>query len=1174
MGKQRIDLSGMDLSSFDEAPKPKKKIDLSGMDLSSFDEGEKKNGTKNGGNTSITPSKIYGDNPFGGKPVNEFIGKENATRINREVASKPITRTQEEINRTESPETSLYDDVAGFVSAPIQSSARYLTTGTKAVSNAIFGEPKKTMDDYINEIDVPKPEAPRKLKYDAEYLQKVSETVDANKFADGIEKSGEPNSKEIAQGIRDRNKQWFDLPVDERKAVRDFNTLQDEEKNISDLNSFNVEQQRLNSEIVAENERLQNTVSFVGSNDDFAKINSLSRRLDELKVKKGYLELKPQIFKSSIFKDDQEILQNLGGEIQQVLTDISVNDPSKYERLYSQFNSQWGNVSGKEKRDLINSAISIKNNKLEADFNEAKNSGVISRVNDYLKEVRTFKSYVESGNENAARMQQRVLQGYRETGIDNMLSMVNDISKQEEDISDIVKSSSVKYDILHDQNKQKEVDEFVKGNPFLGRVWEFAKSAYSVLPKTVGQGIGIGEVIGNTLSGDAEASRKNVGIQKFKEFVDLLTPTKAKLSMLKDNNDIDWGNVVNATGDQIATMAVLLSAGGRIGGALKSLGVGSKVAASSGLIASSFALSKGDYYNNAVSAGMKSKDATAFANQAAGLTSLLELVSPNDLILTGQVKSAITKEFAKYFTKGGMKYALGQSAKRIIVESIGKELPQEISQLLGDKFLELAYNRTKGTKFNENITHNELKQTVIGTIAATSILTAARNRSANNQERQQYLYEASKDMPALKLTLDGMNLSQEDVNKVLTAATAYRKAYDATPAGLEEKIKSSVAPLLVAKQKLQQDALAENLDPAFKTAINERIKIIDNTIVGITNGTLDPKKVNISDDPIEAVKNTEENIKNGTNIMSETGLEAGKENLDDDGEIVDTTVEATPIVDEAKVTDVATETLTVAPIAETTPKQETQATPTQKVEEIVGSGTVLDVRNKGVSPKKKNVEKSNEIKNNKSNLREQDGSVSNDNRDEFNRLTKEYNELENESNSDAVERVRNTSVDDTIKNSPELDNSGEGVRYDMADAIGDALLKDGYTQEQVDYIIGRESRVKTYRGIAERYNKTTKHNKQSLPTQELKGSTTQSTEVAKEAVEPLATKPTQETDKSNLDLEFIAEDNIPKEIVDAYNKKGKLAGTTQVPNEKILAKQNEIRTNLETLKKFTKCLTA
>lgn len=832
--------------------------------------------------TSQSSKTSFGANSFGDSFLSNKQKQEVYNQLEKSDAKKP-QNTDVKTNRQtvvdDSPKPDFYGDVVDFLSAPIQESARVLTNTLQYGADAIFGSPKETMQQRIDKANVNEENSPKR-QFDAEYLKKVSENIGANKFADNIEKSGEPNAKKIAEGIRERNKQWFSLPVDERKAIREFDNQQEREANINNLESFENEQKKVSEEIRTEKEKLYLPPTGVDSNSSFNKLNSLYSRLDEIAVKKATLELKPQIFKSQIFKDDKEVLNNLGNEMEEVLSRIRDNDPSSYERLYKQFNSSWSNVSSKEKKNLISEALKIKQRNLSEAVSESNENGELEMVKSYGEEVKKFNNAVQSGDNNTALKQQQLLQSYKESGIDNVIGKLNLFSEQENEIKDFLKSSSVKYELFDDEKKQKEVEKFVEDNPILGRAWELTKSVYGILPKTIKTGIGIGEAIGNTLSGDSEASRKNVGIQKFKEVVDMVSPTQAKLKILKGDGDIDWKNLVNFTGDQVATMTVLLQGGSTMTGVLKGVGLPSKIAQGVGLMASSFAISKDQYYDKAVSMGMKSKDATLFANQSAGLTSLLELISPNDMIVTGKIKSEITKDFAKYFTNGGLKYALGQSAKRIAKETFGKELPQEISQLLGDKFLELAYNRTSDTRFNENIDHKELKETVIGTIAATSVLTAARNKQINNQEKQQYLYEASKDLNALQETIKGMNLSKNDMDSIMEQIIPYNKAHSSMPEDLDEEIKKNVAPLLVAKDKLAQQANLENLDPSFKTAINERVKIIDNAIVGMVNGKFDPSKLVISDDPKEAIKNTEDNINNGTNKVEEKGLEEGKQNLD------------------------------------------------------------------------------------------------------------------------------------------------------------------------------------------------------------------------------------------------------------------------------------------------------
>jgi len=56
------------------------------------------------------------------------------------------------------------------------------------------------------------------------------------------------------------------------------------------------------------------------------------------------------------------------------------------------------------------------------------------------------------------------------------------------------------------------------------------------------------------------------------------------------------------------------------------------------------------------------------------------------------------------------------------------------------------------------------------------------------------------------------------------------------------------------------------------------------------------------------------------------------------------------------------------------------------------------------------------------------------------------------------------------------------------------------------------------------------------------------------------------------ELEFIAEDNLPKEEVDVM-RKGEVIGTKKVPNEKLRLQQKEISDKFDRLKQLLGCLT-
>ena len=154
-------------------------------------------GSKNTSQTSTEPSLISQSNPFGKVPTVKTINVATG-KVGTEKVSSGSTKASK----------SLYADALLAVQSPIQTTSDLLTKGLGKVADGIFGEPRKTLRDRILEADTPNTTNKVGKAYDAEYLKTVSETSQANQLADNIEKSGQPKAKEIASGIRERNKQW------------------------------------------------------------------------------------------------------------------------------------------------------------------------------------------------------------------------------------------------------------------------------------------------------------------------------------------------------------------------------------------------------------------------------------------------------------------------------------------------------------------------------------------------------------------------------------------------------------------------------------------------------------------------------------------------------------------------------------------------------------------------------------------------------------------------------------------------------------------------------------------------------------------------------------------------------------------------------------------------------
>lgn len=233
------------------------------------------------------------------------------------------------------------------------------------------------------------------------------------------------------------------------------------------------------------------------------------------------------------------------------------------------------------------------------------------------------------------------------------------------------------------------------------------------------------------------------------------------------------------------------------------------------LFASSYVQTYNSYYSEAYSAarelGMSKEKAEDVANEhsmvAAGLTSALELISPNTAFMFGSKNMA--KEAVKYVAEG----ATYKDAIRMVVNEMKREIPQEVlqelTQMVGDKMANARTNEAVG----ENMMSTAISGTeIFETILLTSLATGAgamRNMQALNQLQKSAIYAAANDPSGFRAAMDEMvkynKLDKDQVKDIETSVEEVRNILMSIPEDtrLNEQQQMDLASIVFQRKQIE-----------------------------------------------------------------------------------------------------------------------------------------------------------------------------------------------------------------------------------------------------------------------------------------------------------------------------------------------------------------------------------
>jgi len=234
-------------------------------------------------------------------------------------------------------------------------------------------------------------------------------------------------------------------------------------------------------------------------------------------------------------------------------------------------------------------------------------------------------------------------------------------------------------------------------------------------------------------------------------------------------------NILPRAMEAISSMAALMGGARAAGGG------------TSGLFASSYAITFEDYRKRAKDAGLNNEEADRFATISAGVTSALEMISPNRFLLGGE---GLAKQSIFSAIKNGVpvKEAVKQGARTAFKE-IGRENIQEFSQNVADKVIRGGTDLvTNQNRFNEDgilPSFQENLETAILTTIATGVMSArhiTHNASPSSIERSAWS-QAADNIESFTQTVKGAiqegQIDPHAGRRMIERVGEYKELYDA-----------------------------------------------------------------------------------------------------------------------------------------------------------------------------------------------------------------------------------------------------------------------------------------------------------------------------------------------------------------------------------------------------------
>lgn len=259
------------------------------------------------------------------------------------------------------------------------------------------------------------------------------------------------------------------------------------------------------------------------------------------------------------------------------------------------------------------------------------------------------------------------------------------------------------------------------------------------------------------------------------------TTARLNVEPTKQRGKLGINNILPRSVEALTNMSMLL-------GGSAALGSGKL-----GLLGTSFATQYEGYRQEAKAAGLSDVDADRYAMTGAGVTSVLELVSPNEMILNNAKRSLTKSTVLETIKNGGSVQGAVKSAIKSGLKESGKESVQELTQMIGDNTVRYAFDNyvLNDPLFKqEDIlpSAREALETIVLTSIATGVVSTPGLISRNRVpvlERSSWAAAAQEPQmveEGLSRAVSEGQITQEKADQIRKNVAEYKSIYDAISA--------------------------------------------------------------------------------------------------------------------------------------------------------------------------------------------------------------------------------------------------------------------------------------------------------------------------------------------------------------------------------------------------------
>lgn len=332
-------------------------------------------------------------------------------------------------------------------------------------------------------------------------------------------------------------------------------------------------------------------------------------------------------------------------------------------------------------------------------------------------------------------------------------------------------------------------------------------------------------------------------------------PTKFKKGLIENAKGIDGKELTDADGKKVKeynwdlllpkSVRMLSDMGLQVGLATATGGAmgGSTTALAAGTVASGFAMTANDYYEEAIQQGLTPKEASIFSTRLALQQGMLELINPEAIVFRKAVTGSAVRNFAENLAKGvGYMDAVKEAGKVMLKNVVGENV-QEFAQAADERVSKLVANQVMGKEaFETNDFYNESLETVILTTIASGLFGAAAGglKEGKSELMKKSLWTAAQQPQQMQARLQQMvatgTMDEAKAQRLGEVVNQLAFNLNAVPGKANRVKQEKLTELIFDKMQLNETAAAPGLDENIKGVYDQRIADIDAEIATIVGG--------------------------------------------------------------------------------------------------------------------------------------------------------------------------------------------------------------------------------------------------------------------------------------------------------------------------------------------------